>query len=346
VEPVARPISAAALPLDQAGRIDADIPCRKCGYNLRGLLPDGVCPECATAVGRSLHGDLLRFCDPDWVQTLASGMNWIVAGIVLSVVLGCLGTGVSGAFGMIRTWTSATSGATVAVQLGVGLVSLIGYWKFTSPDPTRSGVERFPAARSLVRAAQVVDYVSKPASALLASAPKALALPVMIADAAVGIVGIFAVFTYARQLALRIPDDSLARQIRIVMLGMTAVFVLMLITGVSAALLLPSSPSTPITAIMPSAAPTTTAKSSVSVSSMQVPTPGSSIVKFGGRVVPPGSPVATILPIGWCGGGVAMMVFGIWLLVLIGRLRKSLNEAALMARQTWAAAPGTSNPTP
>ena len=52
------------LRLDASGRLDEDIACRKCGYNLRGLNKDGACPECGTAVGRSTQGDLLRFCDP------------------------------------------------------------------------------------------------------------------------------------------------------------------------------------------------------------------------------------------------------------------------------------------
>ena len=75
------------LPLYQIRQLDEDIACRKCGYNLRGSNKDGACPECGTAVGRSTH-DLLRFSDPTWVCTLASGMNWIVGGVVCGLVAG------------------------------------------------------------------------------------------------------------------------------------------------------------------------------------------------------------------------------------------------------------------
>ncbi len=34
--------------------IESDIHCRSCGYNLRGLLSDGQCPECAVNVATSL----------------------------------------------------------------------------------------------------------------------------------------------------------------------------------------------------------------------------------------------------------------------------------------------------
>jgi hypothetical protein len=60
------------IPLDSmqpvvTGNVDADIPCRKCGYNLRGLAVDGRCPECATPVGVSINGELLRYSDPTFV---------------------------------------------------------------------------------------------------------------------------------------------------------------------------------------------------------------------------------------------------------------------------------------
>ena len=77
----------ADLRLGPDGRLEMDIACVSCGYNLRGLAPDSRCPECGTAIGHSTRGDYLRFCDPGWVETLASGMNWIVAGIILAIVL-------------------------------------------------------------------------------------------------------------------------------------------------------------------------------------------------------------------------------------------------------------------
>jgi hypothetical protein len=42
-------------PLDEQGRIAADCPCIRCGYNLRTLLPDINCPECGCPVSRTLN---------------------------------------------------------------------------------------------------------------------------------------------------------------------------------------------------------------------------------------------------------------------------------------------------
>ena len=54
--------------------IQEDTPCLACGYNLRGLSSDWRCPECGTAIGRSLHGNLLRFAQPQYVRKLARGV--------------------------------------------------------------------------------------------------------------------------------------------------------------------------------------------------------------------------------------------------------------------------------
>jgi MFS family permease len=51
-----RPIPASIL--DQAGRVALDLACRKCGRNLRAMLPEDPCPECGLSVARSLSETL------------------------------------------------------------------------------------------------------------------------------------------------------------------------------------------------------------------------------------------------------------------------------------------------
>ena len=80
LQPVACP---RIIKLDLAGRIDDDIACRKCGYNLRGLLPDGYCPECAGKISQSLEDDRISFCNPIWVRGLASGTAFIALGATI-----------------------------------------------------------------------------------------------------------------------------------------------------------------------------------------------------------------------------------------------------------------------
>src|SRR5947209_5364931 len=65
-----------------------DMPCRKCGYNLRGLSTDGQCPECSTPVRLSVSGDLLRYSEPQYVEGLAQGAKLLLWGILIAFVLG------------------------------------------------------------------------------------------------------------------------------------------------------------------------------------------------------------------------------------------------------------------
>ena len=53
--------------------LEEDTPCRRCGYNLRGLATTGLCPECGTAIALSLVGNLLKQAGPDWVERLRFG---------------------------------------------------------------------------------------------------------------------------------------------------------------------------------------------------------------------------------------------------------------------------------
>jgi hypothetical protein len=211
--------------LDAAGRIDEDISCIACGYNLRGLSPDSICPECATPIGRSIKGDLLRFCPPDWVETLASGMNWIVAGLIISFFGGTLVAGVMA----VRTGNQVL--ASVLVQ-ALGIIGLTGYWKVTTPDPATE--EDGITARRLVRFTAVFGYALALAEHLApAGVPsESFALGVGLIGGTNGLVKVFAVFIYARRLALRIPDPKLAKETRIVMWGWVAI---LLMTSVAAA---------------------------------------------------------------------------------------------------------------
>ena len=71
---------------DADGRIDQDLPCLECGYNLRTLLDDGQCPECGTSFAELARIGWLFQCDPDWLRRLARSMIWIGVTMVCFVL--------------------------------------------------------------------------------------------------------------------------------------------------------------------------------------------------------------------------------------------------------------------
>ena len=63
--------------------LETDAPCGECGYNLRGLPADSICPECAHPIADSLKVDLyplgtgrdLRYL---WWGLLAAGVAYLL----------------------------------------------------------------------------------------------------------------------------------------------------------------------------------------------------------------------------------------------------------------------------
>lgn len=356
-----RPVPAMPVPapdamvrLDAASCIDQDIDCRRCGYNLRGLSTDGRCPECGNAVGRSIRGDFLRFCDPEWVEKLASGMNWIVASIVIGIIGGILAAFVGGGFAVAMTAGGGSINPIgfviggVLMQLAVGAVGLIGYWKVTTPDPGRPEAETGVNARQLVRGAQTIAYVAAPLQFALEQLAAIAGMVVATIQGIVGLVGTVAVFVYGRQLALRIPDDRLARHCRIVMWGLAITLLATVLLGVSA--LLSFSTSGPVTTpVFPpttSVSPLASGTGGSGGTNMQpvnppagLPAnPGSGFSSAGtGTATGPG-PLVMGAGIGaGCAVGLSYLVFAIWSYRLLFRFRKAFLAAAQQARATWAA---------
>jgi hypothetical protein len=66
-----------------AHEIHNDLPCSICGYNLKGLLAAGNCPECGQPVARTYQFDLAK-ADPGWLRRQAATMPWLGALCILS----------------------------------------------------------------------------------------------------------------------------------------------------------------------------------------------------------------------------------------------------------------------
>ncbi len=302
--------------LDSNHRIDEDLFCCQCEYNLRGLSPEGACPECGTPVLRSTW--LLRFAEPAWVRKLYSGLNWIGLSILLSLPVMI--------FVCLLDTASIFSPASIPDSVSGLLLFLptaatfIGCWKFSSPDPgqvesalsTRS-IFRYAAAASAILAVLALLAVpshadtghltrftpgskSKPPTMedlVQVVAPSAITAACGVISILCGIVAAFAALVHARLLALRIPDKRLARSTSIVMWGIVVTVLLMLLL--------------PVMVVMTLIASTPAQRSATAL--------------------------ATIFAPG-CGAIMAVLVFGGWAMRLLTQYRRRLGEAARLASRS------------
>ncbi|MEL7087109.1 MAG: hypothetical protein AAGL98_01500, partial [Planctomycetota bacterium] len=72
---------------DADGRIDVDMDCRACGYNVRMQVAAEGCPECGTAIDVSVRAeaDGLMRADAAWLARVRRGTRWLHAGVWVSL---------------------------------------------------------------------------------------------------------------------------------------------------------------------------------------------------------------------------------------------------------------------
>lgn len=128
--------------------------CFTCGYALDGLPVSGQCPECGAPVANSLRGVLLQFAAPEYISTVLTGFQWVLWGILASIVVSVLTMAVT-LVGTVAALAPAANAPFMFVATGVStLISafiLLGYIKLTEPDPQFSGSEKPDSARHIVR---------------------------------------------------------------------------------------------------------------------------------------------------------------------------------------------------
>src|SRR3954470_3750622 len=134
--------AASPIAVDATGIVTADLPCRSCSYNLRGLHQDSNCPECATEIKLSLRGHWLYCGDPDWVRQLKIGTRIILGCSALMILMMCLSNPLGYYFRPLQNLLFAAA----------SLLGVVGTWMLTAPDP--AGYER----RTLVMARHVARW--------------------------------------------------------------------------------------------------------------------------------------------------------------------------------------------
>src|SRR4051812_44991846 len=76
----------------QTAEISADLPCHRCGYDLRVHPHDGVCPECGASVAEARRVAAIprrpawRDSDPCWRRRMLAGA-WVLVTLPLVDVL-------------------------------------------------------------------------------------------------------------------------------------------------------------------------------------------------------------------------------------------------------------------
>jgi uncharacterized membrane protein HdeD (DUF308 family) len=126
-----------AIMHDAGRKIGRDLPCVRCGYNLRGLTSADHCPECNALVNASeMRQGFLRFVthaaplaesDPRWVRSIVGGMGYLSAAIGIQFVTPLV----------MELKFDPMTGVTVRTMLAAaGWIALVaGVFKVTTLEP-------------------------------------------------------------------------------------------------------------------------------------------------------------------------------------------------------------------
>ncbi len=123
--------------------VRADLACRECGYNLRGLRFDQTCPECGIDVEWSTHGHLLRYAGVRWLRSLYRGTGFLIASIILSFVA------------LVALLSESVNASREAISLpllyGVIATGITGSLFLTTQEPRMHSSEPLHSARRITR---------------------------------------------------------------------------------------------------------------------------------------------------------------------------------------------------
>lgn len=215
---------AGGAPIEQALTLTTDRSCVRCSYNLLGLPLAGKCPECGTPVTDSLKGILLQFASPEYLKTLHSGLSLILNGILLMIVVWVADVllGIRGGGGQSARLLASGLGLIPSIML------ILGYWRYTQPDPGFVGKELPNAARKVMRVTVLIQAAATATMFVLQLVLEAtgtsaggavsifalIVLVVTVAGVGAWVVQFFATMRYTRWMASRVPDVHIVKRTR------------------------------------------------------------------------------------------------------------------------------------
>jgi hypothetical protein len=116
-----------------AGALSEDTPCGECGYNLRGLTVENLCPECGTPISKSMHRGLLRYSHPNYIWKLKRAVDWMLWGRYLLIAYYVLYWTIRISYILRRTIVFPVRLHSWILFVGTA-ITLIGSWKLSRPD--------------------------------------------------------------------------------------------------------------------------------------------------------------------------------------------------------------------
>jgi hypothetical protein len=226
---------------------------------------------------------------------------WGIAIIFLVSIVGGMAAGASGSREVVFLIS--------LVVLGGWVLTTVGWWLMTTPDPSGLGEDQYGTARKIIRIALIVGIAQAGLNMIQQNMllDPTLLIGIAIVGGLAGIVaavGFFAQLNYLKKLALRIPDQKLSDRANFLMYAFAISYGVLILFGIGAAV--------------------------AAYAAVNGPGGGHSVSASAAGGLAGFACFVAIL-------GLAVLVFAIMYLLLVEKMGKRFKEQAQVARATWAA---------
>lgn len=205
--------------------LEKDMFCSRCGYNLRGLTLESLCPECAFPATRSIYGNVLLYADPAWISKIRLGIFIKLLNLLIVVII---------SYGIENLFFANLPQVLLSMLKFVsGCVGLAAVFLITTSELNISEKENWYTLSLMIRLIVIITFIAD--QALQAAQCWNVTWYLIEFDlfvSALTTVVLVGVFVYLRRLARRTQNNKLVFHTTIVMWGMALSRVLLLILSI------------------------------------------------------------------------------------------------------------------
>ncbi|MCA9295569.1 MAG: hypothetical protein KC983_03610, partial [Phycisphaerales bacterium] len=218
VEPVRMPPAMVDMPATAE-----DQHCLQCGYALRGQSTAGMCPECGTPVARSMHGDLLRYSQSEYVRLLRIGTMMVIIGVIAEVVHRLTSAPLvkilSSTVPVLQSQRGMLESVANLAGVAIAVLIALGWWLLSSPDPALHHKDTNVNARRVVRIFVIIIVVILMVRTMfefgVMRPPSYASAGLTVLSVVMRGVSFFPAMLYLEKLARRLPSKKLADRTRL-----------------------------------------------------------------------------------------------------------------------------------
>ncbi|MBX3379907.1 MAG: hypothetical protein KF805_07415 [Phycisphaeraceae bacterium] len=216
------------LPITRTGStlnpspIDSSALCLRCGYELRGLSPSGLCPECGFSIAESLEKRRLGLSSPAYLASLRLGALLAIIALTIYIAAGFVRWHLVEVF-----FAPGTQKYFVILDIAGATLLVFGVWKLTIDDPGLHIKDQARANKRAMRCAaagllllviiELLVALRTPLPTIaIGVSPAALSLSALIMilagalwNLACWLMLATGLVNYTRWLAVRVPDQRL-----------------------------------------------------------------------------------------------------------------------------------------